>query len=246
MTFKRFARHGLLQALLWVCVCSPAWALFEDAEARRAILELRQSLKTQSEDTAQLRRALLELQGQIDGLKQELAKVRGERELLARELSELQLRARDAQAAVEERLRRFEPVKASVDGQEFMADPAEKREFEAALEALRKGDFAAARAAFARFVARYPSSGYEPSAQFWLGNALYALREYKDAQGPFRQLLQNQPTHARAAEAMLALSNVLIELKDSKAARKTLEDLVKAHPQSEAAQTAKERLAKMR
>lgn len=253
-------RKCLALILLGGLASTPAWALFEDAEARRAILELRQSvqdirqsvqdlrqgIKAQDDDVPMLRRALLDLQGQIEALKSELAKVRGEREVLAREISEWQLRMRDAQSQVEERFRRLEPIKVSVDGLEFMADPIEKREFESAFESMRKGDFAGARQAFTRFLARYPTSGYEPTAQFWLGSALYALREYKDAMSPFRQLLQTNPEHVRAPEAMLSIANVFVELKDTKAARKSMEDLIKAYPQSEAAQTAKARLSKLR
>ncbi len=93
---------------------------------------------------------------------------------------------------------------------------------------------------------RNAKSGYLPSALFWLGNASYATKDYKDALAQFRQMLNLAPTHLRAPEAMLAVSNVQLELKDSKGARKTLEDLVKAHPQSDAAQAAKDRLAKLR
>ena len=93
---------------------------------------------------------------------------------------------------------------------------------------------------------RYPVSGYLPSALFWLGNASYAVKDYKASLAQFRQMLTLAPTHARAPEAMLAVSNVQIELKDTKAARKTLEDLIKAFPQSDAAQAAKERLPKLR
>jgi len=45
---------------------------------------------------------------------------------------------------------------------------------------------------------------------------------------------------------MLAIANCQIELKDSRAARSTLESLIKTYPQSEAAQTGKERLARLK
>jgi TolA-binding protein len=45
---------------------------------------------------------------------------------------------------------------------------------------------------------------------------------------------------------MLAISNCLVELKDLKAARKAMEDLIKAHPNSDAAQTAKDRLSRLK
>ena len=45
---------------------------------------------------------------------------------------------------------------------------------------------------------------------------------------------------------MLAIANSQAEMKDRPAARKTLEDLIKAHPKSEAAVAAKERLAALK
>ena len=45
---------------------------------------------------------------------------------------------------------------------------------------------------------------------------------------------------------MLAIANVQIELKDLKSARKSLDDLIKAHPTTETAATARDRLARLR
>jgi tol-pal system protein YbgF len=232
-------------------------ALFEDDEARRAILDLRQRIEQQrqsqgeelrraTEDNATLRRSLLELQNQIETLRSELARLRGTDEQLARDLGEVQKSQRDITQGVNERLRKFEPVQVNVDGREFSADPAEQRDFEAALAAFRKGDFAAAQSAFADFVRKYPSSGYRPTALFWLGNAQYANRDYRGAIANFRALLQQSPDHPRAPEAVLSIANCQIELKDNASARRTLDDLVKAYPQSEAASAARERLARLR
>jgi tol-pal system protein YbgF len=232
-------------------------ALFEDDEARRAILDLRQRVEAQrlataeelrraTEENATLRRSLLELQNQIETLRSDLARQRGQDETLARDLADVQRRQRDIAQGVEERLRRFEPVQVQVDGREFSADPAEQRDFEAALAAFRKGEFVAAQSAFGDFIRKYPSSGYRATALFWLGNAQYANRDYRGAIANFRALLQQAPDHPRAPEAVLSIANCQIELKDNAAARKTLDDLVKAYPQSEAAMAAKERLARLR
>ncbi len=225
-------------------------ALFEDDEARRAILDLRQKLdqtnKSLSEENAQLRRSLLDLQSQIESLRGDVSQSRGAHENLARDVSEIQQRQKDVAAGVDERLRKFEPVKVSVDGREFLAEPAEKRDYEAAMDIFRKGDFVAAQTALVQFLQRNGKSGYAPSALFWLGNAQYANKSYKDAMANFQQLLTVAPGHARAPEVMLAISNVQIELKDLKAARKTLDDLVKAFPASEAANTARDRLTRLR
>ena len=158
----------------------------------------------------------------------------------------MQRRQKDLTQGVDDRLRKFEPGKVAVDGKEFVAAPAEVRDFDAALAVLRKGDFAAAQTAFTEFDRRYPSSGYKPSVLFWLGNAQYALRAYKEAIINFKTLLTIAPEHVRAPEAALSIANCQVELKDAKSARKTLEDLIKVYPESEAASVAKDRLSKLK
>lgn len=249
-----------MAAMLAASLSSAHAAIFEDGEARRAILEMRQrvdglqlsqqrsaeEVRKLGEENAQLRRSLLDLQTQIETLRAEQAKLNGQNEQLLRDVGELQRRQKDIAQGVDERLRQFEPIKVAVDGREFQADPAEKRDFEAALAVFRSGKFPDASAAFAAFVRQYPRSGYVPSARFWLGNAQYATREYKEAIGNFKQMLAEAPTHARAPEAALSIANCQIELKDTRTARKTLEDLLRAYPQSEAAVAAKERLSRLK
>ncbi|HWI84635.1 tol-pal system protein YbgF [Ramlibacter sp.] len=235
-------------------------ALFEDDEARRAILDLRQKLDAQraasdrqadelrrsGEDASQLRRSLLDLQTQIESLRGEIARLNGQNEQLLRDVADMQRRQKDLAQGVEDRLRKVEPSKVSVDGREFIADPNEAKEFEGALATFRKGEFPAAQTQFAEFVRRYPQSGFRPTALFWLGNSQYANRDYRGAITNFRALLAAAPDHPRAPEAVLSIANCQIELKDNAGARRTLDELVKAYPQSEAAAAAKERLARLR
>ena len=257
MSARTFSMRLTALAFAALSCASGHAALFEDDEARRAVLDLRQRVdalrqstesqaQRQGDDGAQLRRSLLDLQSQIESLRSEQAALRGQNEQLQRAVAELQRRQSDIAKGVDERLRQFEPVPVTLDGQEFTADPAEKRDFDAALALFRKGDFAGAQAAFAGFNKRYPKSGYTASTLFWLGNAQYALKNYKESIANFKQLLASAPAHMRAPEAALSIANCQSELKDTKAARKTLEDLVKVYPQSEAAAAAKERLARMK
>lgn len=207
---------------------------------------LQQVNQRSGDDNSQVRRSLLDLQTQIETLRMEHAKLRGQNEQLLRDVADLQRRQKDIAQGVDERLRQFEPVKVTVDGLEFQADAGEKRDFEAALAVFRAGKFADAKTAFAGFVRQYPRSGYVPSARFWLGNAQYAAREYKEAIGNFKMLLSEAPGHARAPEAALSIANCQIELKETRTARKTLEDLLRDYPQSEAAVAAKERLSRLK
>ena len=240
---------ALAAALLCVSVGSQA-ALFEDDEARRAILDLRQRVEAMRQQTdqrltdenGQLRRSLLDLQNQIEQMRGALARMTGQTEQLTRTVSEMQSR----QTTLDDKLKQSEPSKVSVDGREFNADPKEKADFDAALGVFRSGQFAQAQTAFAEFVKRYPQSGYNASALFWLGNAQYATRNYNEAIANFRSMLSLAPDHAKAPEAVLSIANCQIELKDTRAARRTLEDLTKAYPQSEAAQAGRERLSRLR
>ena len=270
---RALAFAGLLLGLAWQSVAQAG--LFDDEEARRAILELRQRIEAtrqasdaglqrlgdaqadmarrSADDGTQLRRSLLELQNQIETMRAEFAKLTGQNEQILREMAEMQRRQKDlAQGqselgrSVDDRVRQLEPVKVTVDGREIVVEPAERRAFDVALAAFRAGDFAGAQSAFITLLARYPKSGYLPSSLFWLGNAQYATRDYKEAITNFRTMLQGAPEHLRAAEAMLSIANCQLELKDARGARKTLEDLGKAYPQSEAAVAAKDRLTKLR
>lgn len=246
------ARHavGVAVALALALGSSAARAgLFDDDEARRAILELRDQRKadaaridalgTQNE---QLRRSLLDINAQLDTLRQDLARQRGDSEVLARDLAEAQRKARDV-AAIDARLARLEPLSITLDGKTFQAEADEKRDFEAALGKLRQADFAGGLNGLQALLKRVPTTGYRESALYWMGNAHYGLRDYKDCISQFRLLLNEAPQHQRAPEALLSVANCHNELKETRAARKALDDLVRNFPDSEAAQVARERLA---
>ena len=236
-------------------------SLLEDDEARKAILDLRERVETvrkeqdaqlveqarkADEGATQLRRSLVDLQNQIEGLRAEIARLRGQGEQLQRDVTESQRRLSDATAGVDARLRKLEPTRVTMDGKEFLAGPSEQRDFEAALALLKKGEFAAAQPLFVGFINRYGQSEYRDSALFWLGNAQYATRDYKEAIINFRALVSQAPDHLRSPEALLSIANCQLELKDAKSARKTLEELIKAYPQSDAAAAAKDRLAHLK
>ena len=297
MKFRRLAASLCLLGLL---APTAQAALFEDEEARRAILDLRQRLEnqrqTQLQSTDQTlqksldqsqkqievlrkqveidinqskqdnRQAALQLQAQIEALKQDIANLRGEREQLLREISLLQRAQKDINVEIEERFQKIydqfakkealsaqkeeAPISAKVnvqvDGFEFLADPDEKRDFEAAFVLFRKGDFAASAKEFAQFVKVYSASGYKPSALYWLGSAKFARRDFNEAIAHLKGLVNDFPNHARAPEAMLTVGNAQLEIKQAKEARKTFNDLLKLYPTTEAAAAAKDRLAQIK
>lgn len=254
-----------LVACALVCGAGPARAgLFDDDEARRAILDLRARIQAGDdasrarttelatanaqllEQLQQLRRSLVELNAQIETQRAESARLRGVQEQLVREVAELQRLQKEGAQGLDERLRRLEPQRVTVDGKEFVVEPDERRAYDEAMEVLRAGDFDKAAAQLQAFVRRHPGSGYLDSARFWLGNALYGKREYREAIASFRAMIASAPSHPRTPEALLAVANCQIEMKDVKGARRTLDDLLKSHPQSEAAAAGRDRLGTLK
>jgi tol-pal system protein YbgF len=253
----RAPRFLALAAALALALPAARAEIFPDNEARRAILDLRKQVEDAAkaqkaqdaqvqEQLTQLRRSLVDLNNQLETQRAEMATLRGSNEQLARDLADMQRRQKDIAQGVDERMRKFEPQKVSVDGKEFSADPEEKRQYDEAVALLRNADFAGASNAFGGFLKRWPQSGYADSARFWLGNAQYGKREYKEAIATFRAFVNAAPQHPRAAEALLAAANAQVEAKDTKAARATLNELVSKYPQSEAAVAGRERLAALK
>jgi tol-pal system protein YbgF len=258
-TMRQASRSALAGLCLGAALFAPAAraGLFDDDEARRAILDIRAKIEQGSErqragqqqlneQIDQLKRSLLDLNNQLEQVRGDNAKLRGQNEELTRIVAEIQRKQKDLQSGVEDRIRKFEPQKVSLDGKEFSVEPDEKRQYDEAMDLLRKSDFAGTANALGNFRKRYPSSGYNESALFWLGNAQYGVRQYREAIASFRALVAAAPDHPKAPEAMLAIANCQAELKDTKGARKTIDDLLKTYPKSEAAQAGRDRLASLK
>jgi len=258
-------------------------AIFSDDEARKAILDLRirfeelrnqvqdlgkqiQALNTELKETQQVVQKKADGQGQLgvqsdmERLRQELARARGQIEELVNELTTTQKRQRDLDQMVDKRiaevktkvgevdnrLTAFEPIVVNVDGMEIRVDPAEKRLFDAAIESFRAGEFKQSAAQLRSMMDRFPDSAYMPSLVFWFGSANYAQREFKGAITSFTAFLKTYAEHPRAADARLNLGLAQADAGERAAARKTLQNVVDRHPESNAAVVAKECLSKLK
>ena len=164
-------RRACAVAALLACGTSAHAGLFDDDEARRAIIDLRTRIsqledasKSQSGQTAQqlqqLQNALLDLTNQNEQLRQQMAQLRGTNEQLAKDLSDVQRQQKNIQQGVDDRLKKMEPQQVNLDGKTFSADPEEIGAYEAATATLRSGDFDKAQIALNGFLRRWPASGY--------------------------------------------------------------------------------------
>ncbi|HVL76530.1 MAG TPA: tol-pal system protein YbgF [Noviherbaspirillum sp.] len=248
---KRALRSHLGAALVAAFTLAPLAAqaqLFADDEARRAILQLRERVNNmQNEINAKMdKTGTLDLHNQNEALRQEIARLRGQIEVLTNELANTQKRQKDFYVDLDARLRKLEPQKVVVDGREITVEQAEQRAYDAALTYFREGEYRNAAASLYDFTRRYPQSGLVPSAQYWLGNTYYAMRDYQNAIAAHQVVLDRFPTDSRAPEALLNIASCHLELKNRDAARTALETLLSRYPDSPAAATARERLQNLR
>lgn len=228
--------------------------LFDDDEARARLETLR---KETAEHFTQIDGASattthnqIELTNQIEQVKAELAKLRGQIEVLNYELEAAQKRQKDFYVDLDGRLRKLETAAAEEAAAEAApeaapADPAaEMRDYEIALTYFKSARYKDALLAFENFIKSYAGSNLLPSAHFWAASANYQLHDYARAAALFGKLVATWPADAKAPDGLLGQANSQQEAGDAKGAKKTLEQLVAQYPNSGAAQTARQRLKK--
>lgn len=239
----------LITVLSTSVLFSPAYAgLFDDDEARKAISDLSTRLNAlNSKVDDQLankadKTALLDQLNQIDSLRQEIAKLRGQLEVLSNDVNDNQRRQKDFYVDLDNRLRKLEPQKVVVDGKEEQVDQSEQKSYETALAIFQSGDYPGAANALNTFLQTHNRSIYVPSAQYSLGIAYYAQKDYKNAINTFQVLLKSFPDSPKAPDAMLNIASCYSEQKDKALAKKWLTNLRTLYPDSAAAKTAADRL----
>jgi tol-pal system protein YbgF len=238
------------------CLALAAWmplqasaGLLDDKEARMAILDLRAKVDALSRemnariDTKSDKKASLDLLNQHEQTMQEIARLRGQVEVLANEMANAQKNQKDYYADLDARIRKLEPRQETIDGQTAEVQPGEKTTYDAAMDKFKAGDYKTAAVTLQDFVKRYPDSPFAANAQYWLGNAYYALRDYKNAIAAQEVVASTYASSPKAPDAMLNIASSYTELKDKKNAKKALQQLVTKFPDSSAAATAKDRLA---
>jgi len=260
----RAARLAVL-ALAFAANAASA-ALFDDDEARKRIADTNVRLtQVQAQLEARLAQleqqlraqGLVEMLATVEGIKSDIARLRGQLEVLQFELAEAQKRQRDLYVDLDSRIRKLETATAPPPATQPPAagavpepppasaaadSAAEQREYDAALEQFKRADYNGAIASFGTFVRVHAKSPLAPSAQYWVGNAQFAKRDFRSAISAQRMLIQVYPDSSKVPDALLNISSAQAELNDNAAARRTLEELIAKYPTSEAAGKARQRL----
>jgi tol-pal system protein YbgF len=218
--------------------------ILDDDEARVAILDLRAKLETLSRDVGARidakadKNAALEMVNQNERVMGEVAKLRGQLEVLSNDIVTVQKRQKDLYTDIDTRVRRLEPRQVIIDGEQVAVSPDEQVRYDAAMVTFKRGDYRSAAAQLDEVVQRNPHSAYAANAQYWLGNAYYAQRDCKKAIVAQQVVVNTYPDSVKAPDALLNIATCYAELKDKQGANRILKDLIARYGNSTAAQAA--------
>jgi tol-pal system protein YbgF len=241
--------------LLSLCLAIPAQAgILEDDKARQQIKELEARVQKLQDSVQQQTRSMLDLQSQIDAMNTDIRKLRGQNEETAHGLQEAEKRQKDFYVDLDTRVRRFESEEqaakvaaaSAAKSTTTLANASpvsEDHAFARAYGLFEAGKHAEAAKAYQEFLKKYPNSIHIPNATYYLGNAQYAIRNYRAALDSYEGLLKIYPDTPITPDVLFKIAESLHGLKHDVAAQKTFRRLIAKFPSSKAAAKARKRLA---
>jgi tol-pal system protein YbgF len=247
-------RHRLAAVLaalsLTAALPLPAAAgVFDDEEARERIEQLRGQVRGELAELGKrvdiVSRNQIDFANQVESIKADIAKLRGQIEVLTHELEAAQKRQKDFYVDLDNRLRKLEqaPVEAKVEAPK-VDQAQETRDYEAALAALKASKFKEAATAFNGFIKTYPTGSLAASAHYWGAYAHTQARDHAAAAELFGKFAAGWPNDERAPVALESRIANFDALKDWKSSRAVVEQLAERYPNSEPGKRAKLRLKK--
>ena len=233
-------------------------ALFEDTEARKKLQEM-QLKETELEARIVSLEAVIksgslnDMLNQIELVKQDVSKLRGDIETLRHLNATVEQRQKDLYQDLDGRLRKIEEKSAGSNNPQAnkvteapsipeVKVPSDQEVYDQANQLLDSMKYKEAFQAFTDFIKQFPNSTLLPDAKYGLANAQFNLKNYKASVGTYQKLLDQHPDFAKNPEALLGLANAQIQLALIPEAKKSLKDLIKKYPKSDVIQNAQKRL----
>ena len=257
LTFSLVIFALIVGANVWI---SPAISA-DDFELRLKRLE--RQLSNLQQTVADQEQKMFQQQASIQEL-------RGNNEVLTHTLEQVRRRQQDIYSDLDKRLRQIQsyqpdapqfsnpegsPLKPSMPPNSISPikndalEPAigdEEPVYQRALTLLRERQYAESITNFQEILNRYPEGKYADNAQYWIGEAYYALRKFDNALSAFNRLLNFYPNSAKRAHALLKIGYVYYEMRDYSAAKAILEQVRDTYQNTESAQLAVQYLEKIR
>jgi tol-pal system protein YbgF len=122
------------------------------------------------------------------------------------------------------------------------ASPEAKHLYQAALGDYQRGKFDLAVQGFRTYLDQAPRGDVADTAQYYLGESLYSVKDYRSAIAEFERLVRDFPQSPQVPSALLKTGYAYYEVKDGVQGRRVLRTLVEKYPTSREAKLAEERL----
>jgi len=116
-----------------------------------------------------------------------------------------------------------------------------EQEYAAALATYRAREHGQAVIDFLDFIAKYPKHPLAGNAQYWIGEAYWAQRDYRQALVEFEKVFEHGP--GKAPDAQLKIGLCYLRLGDVTRAQQAWQRVVNEYPKSESAAMAKSLIA---
>lgn len=176
----------------------------------------------------------------VDTALQDVAVLRGQLESQQVKMQELEAKLA-AQPVAPVAVTPPEPKK------EELKRPDDPKEFlKLADEKAKTGDPELARKLYTEFMKKFPRDEGVGEAHFGLGELFFGEQKCREALYEFGKVIQDFAKTKSAPVSYLRSSECFKQLKMNDESRLALEELVKSHPKSDAAKTAKTKLAELR
>jgi tol-pal system protein YbgF len=107
-----------------------------------------------------------------------------------------------------------------------------KDEFDLGYGYVLHKDYGLAEQTLRDFLQKYPSDRLTPEAQYWLGEALFQDKHYRDAAESFLAVSTKYETTARAPDALMRLGQSLAALGEKEAACASLGEVLRKYPKA--------------
>jgi tol-pal system protein YbgF len=114
--------------------------------------------------------------------------------------------------------------------------------YRGAVDLLRAGQHDAAVASFRALVKRHPDHELADNAQYWIGEAFYARKDYATALAEFRTAVDRYPRGNKVPDALLKVGYCHLALGQAEKGRFALEQVMTIYPRTPPALLAEKRL----
>jgi tol-pal system protein YbgF len=229
-----------------------------DLEAR--VLRIERVVENQS---------LIQLASELEQLRAETMRLRGDIETLRYETENSDSRQRDLYVDVDRRLQSLEQAQQRVgftppivtapqlggsssagSVPPVVAAPprpvgTDQQNYQAAFDLIQSRRYADAGTAFTKFLVDFPTSPLADNAQYWLAETHYVQRQFQAALPEFQKVIDNYPQSAKLPDALLKVGYCQIELGNKDAARTALQQVMRQYPDTTAARLATQRLDRL-